>query len=411
MARGLSGRWVAKGRGPAALAGFVVAVVMAAVPVQAGRGVQDFVATLGDTEREQFTAYYQAEAAYESRLDTYWETVNERRSGRKAKRSHGEALTDEDYVRWQPPIYKGPVLEADLAKRWEAFQAKQEETREPPQPRPGLADFLAHAKANYDFVPERIPEREFKLLYAREAVALGISKDQVVRIYALETSGLGTAEMVAGVHPITKKGSPISTAIGYSQLLAANSIDELAKSGPKFVDRLKQLARAPGVSPERSQVLAGKIESLKRMYTAARSVPDAWESHIALARTPKGLGIHAINLDADIGPWLQVIKLRGLKETAARKGKPSLTGAEIELMNLSGPLTGLEMMTPLAKDMPTTNFFERQAYARNTIVRGKTAAELLLALDQRMEENIKNAGAVEFQAVFDEVAAGQQAQR
>ncbi len=62
------------------------------------------------------------------------------------------------------------------------------------------------------------------------------------------------------------------------------------------------------------------------------------------------------------------------------------------------------MMTPTARDVPTTNFFARGAYARNTIVRGKSAAELIAALDQRMDENVKNAGAVEFAEVFDAVA-------
>src|SRR5436853_302452 len=85
---------------------------------------------------------------------------------------------------------------------------------------------------------------DFKLdAYAREALALGLTKSQVVRIYALETSGLGTADMVAGIHPITKKGSPISTAIGYAQLLAANTINEIRKSGPGFIERLEQKAR------------------------------------------------------------------------------------------------------------------------------------------------------------------------
>jgi hypothetical protein len=36
-------------------------------------------------------------------------------------------------------------------------------------------------------------------------------------------------------------------------------------------------------------------------------------------------------------------------------------------------------------------------------VREKTAAELLKALDQRMEVNVKKPGAVEFGQVFDEL--------
>ncbi len=60
----------------------------------------------------------------------------------------------------------------------------------------------------------------------------------MVRVYALETSGLGTADMVSGIHPIKKTGTPISTAIGYAQLLVANTTDELVKHGPKFLARL-----------------------------------------------------------------------------------------------------------------------------------------------------------------------------
>jgi hypothetical protein len=74
-------------------------------------------------------------------------------------------------------------------------------------------------------------------------------------------------------------------------------------------------------------------------------------------------------------------------------------------MNLAGPATGLEMMTPAGRAAPTPNFFERSAYWRNTIVRGKTGAELLAALDERMDKNLKNEGAIVFAQVFDEVSA------
>jgi hypothetical protein len=137
------------------------------------------------------------------------------------------------------------------------------------------------------------------------------------------------------------------------------------------------------------------------MLVTARRVPNAWSAHVALARTPKGFGIHAINLDADIGPWLQVIKLKGLREIAEKAGRGNLSGAEIELMNLAGPATGLEMMEPVARNMPTTNFFSRKGYYRNTIVREKTAAQLLAALDERMEIHLKKPGSIEFARAFD----------
>ncbi|MBN8912669.1 MAG: hypothetical protein J0H65_11560 [Rhizobiales bacterium] len=117
------------------------------------------------------------------------------------------------------------------------------------------------------------------------------------------------------------------------------------------------------------------------------------------------MGIHAINLDGDIGPWLQVVKLYGLKEMADKAGMSNLSGAEIELMNLAGPGTGLEMMRPAARKAATTNFFARDAYYRNTIVRDKTSAELLVALDKRMDDNITNPGAIEFAEAFREVTS------
>lgn len=375
-------------------------------PAPAARGETEFAAALPAAQRKLFEDYLAAQALFDFKSDAYWREVSDKRAARRGKRGRGETLTAKDYVRTFPPRYDGPTLTAELARRWQAYQDKQREEKkvEPPKPMPGLADFLAQAKAQYGFVPELIPEREFKLRYAREARSLGLTKDQVVRVYALETSGLGTADMVAGIHPIKKTGSPISSAIGYAQLLAANSTDELVKHGPKFVERLRRMAADRDLDPARRQALADKAERLKAMLAAARSVPHKWDNHVAFARTPKGLGIHAINLDGDIGPWLQVVKLHGLKEMAEKDGIAALKGAEIELMNLAGPGTGLEMMRPAARDAPTPNFFARAAYGRNTIVRDKSSAELLAALDKRMDQNITNPGAIEFASVFDQIA-------
>jgi hypothetical protein len=395
----------------------VAVALVCAVPsiavstVRAESSVSEFSAQLPDTDRTAFMAYITAQSQHAQNSDTYWKNITDKRAHRRKKKSADQPLTADDYVLTLPPDYTGPKLSPELAKRWEAYTTKKEAAQPPPKPKPGLKDFVDNARTQFDFTPDRIPEREFKLRYAREALALGLTKEQVVRIYALETSGLGTAEMVAGIHPIKKTGKPISTAIGYAQLLAANSISEVVKSGPAFVDRLQRIANSSNVDFERAAQVTAKIESLKKMIAAAKTVPNEWNDHVNYARTGKGMGIHAINLDGDIGPWLQVIKLRGLKDTADRKGMTNLAGAEIELMNLAGPMTGIEMMRPVGRKVPTANFFERQAYARNTIVRGKTSEQLIQALDQRMVENIVNPGAVEFEAVFDEAQAERQAQR
>ena len=133
-------------------------------------------------------------------------------------------------------------------------------------------------------------------------------------------------------------------------------------------------------------------------------MPYEWNVHRRLAATAKGLGIHALNLDADVGPWLQVLKLKQLLEAAASAGHPKLTGAQLELMNLAGPRTGLEMLEPVGRTMPTANFFEEGGYYRNAVVRDKNGAELLAALEERMNANVKLPGSIEFAQVFDEVA-------
>ncbi len=393
--------WLSRG-----LALLLLAIALGATaPAARASPERDFASTLDATERRQFETYIAARRFHDLTSDEYWREVEEKRAQRRKKRKADVAFTSKDYVQSFPPEYTGVKLSAGLAKRWAAFQAKDEKAKPPSKPLPGIADFLAHAKAQFGFVPDRIDEREFKRRYAREALSVGLTKDQVVRVYALETSGLGTADMVAGIHPITKKGKPISTAIGYAQLLTANSTSELVKHGPDFIARLKRMAKGA-----QSEAQAARYEQkaaiLSRMLAVAKSIPNEWSRHQALGRTAKGYGIHAINVDGDIGPWLQVLKLEGLKTLAEKRGRPKLSGAEIELMNLAGPVTGLEMMEGAGRSAPTPNFFARSAYWRNTIVRGKTGAELLKALDERMDVNLKNEGAIVFSQVFDEIAAG-----
>jgi hypothetical protein len=310
----------------------------------------------------------------------------------------GQAYTAEDYIAEQPPKYRGPELPTDIAKI-----VTEVRPPEPERPLPNVADFLESAKAEFGFVPTPTTEHEFKRRYAKEALAVGLSKDQVVRIYALETGGQGTYDMQSGINPITKQGKPISSALGYAQLLHANSTSEFVKYGEMWAKRLLAMAAVPGTPPERATALRTKAATLRRMLRAARSVPNEWSSHVAFGGTAKGQAIHTLNLDADVGPWLQVLKLRGLKDDAEKAGRTQLAGAEIELMNLAGPRTGLEMLTPVGQTMPTSNFFSQAAYYRNTIVREKTAIELLRALEGRMEVNIKKPGAVEFAQIFDEV--------
>lgn len=414
----MSGQADSKVRGR--LLGAIGAVILAAAFAPAPAKAQDHIAEWIEKLRAQdqreaegskapasepkpdtpeLAAYKQAQAAFERQLAAYWSDVNDRRTERRRKRAAGIGFTADDYVAAFPPVYQGPPLTKEI----QAALEQEAKTREPPRPTPTVEDFLAAAQSVYGFVPERISEVEFKRRYAREAMVLGLSRDQVLRVYALETGGIGTADMQAGINPITKQGRAISTALGYAQLLHANSVNEIVKHGPAFVARLTAMTAGKGVTPQRVQQLKGKIAVLRKMIANARSVPNEWSAHVRYAGTPPGLGIHALNLDGDIGPWLQVHKLADIKKFAAEQGRPTLTGAELELMNLAGPATGLEMMTTLGASAPTPNFFSRMGYERNSVVRNRTGRELLLELDRRMDGHLTKPGAVEFARVYDEI--------
>lgn len=364
----------------------------------------DVAKLLNPRQRDAYLAYLRFRSVFDQRVAVYWARTEELRERRRQKHRARQAMALDDYVGVNPPVYQGPTLAPDIRKIVETVRARSPEP--PKTPLANVADFLSNAKTHYDFVPARIPEIEFKRRYAAEALALGLSKDQIVRVYALETGGQGTADMQSGVNPITRTGTPISSALGYAQLLNANSTSELVKHGDAFIQRLEQMAATPGTAPQRGTELLQKVRSVRAMLVQARSVPNEWGAHVRFASTGPGLGIHAINMDGDLGPWLQVTKLRGVLASAQADGRQTLTGGELELMNLAGPRTGLEMMTPIGRLAPTANFFSQGGYQRNPVVHNKTGAELLVTLDQRMDVHIKKPGAIEFAAVFDELLAG-----
>jgi hypothetical protein len=382
-----------------AVLALVIATWSWAATSAAHESVQAVLARLTPAQRAAYDAYHAARLEFERQTRAYWHRVEAKRDARRARRMLGQAYAAQDYVHTFPPKYQGPELPADVARM--LAEARGPAERAPPLP--NVADILAYAKERYGFVPTLTTEHDFKRRYAREALALGLTKDQVVRIYALETGGLGTYDMQSGISPGTRQGNPISSALGYAQLLHANSTSEFAKHGDSFIRRLLAMAAQRSTPPQQAHALRAKAAVLRRMLHVARSIPDEWSAHVRFGGSPAGLGIHALNLDADVGPWLQVLKLRGLKESAARAGVSHLSGAQIELMNLAGPRTGLEMMTRIGATMPTPNFFSEGGYNRNPIVRDKTAAELMQALEARMEANIKKAGSVEFAQVFDEL--------
>jgi hypothetical protein len=365
------------------------------------------LAKLTPKQRQILLTYEKAVAKHEKALDAYWARVAKKRAERRDKRKSGLTFSKDDYVDTHPPKYDGPPEPTEILKLLPEDQRKTGKKKVPPLP--VVADYLRHAKEHFDFVPHRIPEADFKRNYAHAALAAGLSKDQILRVYALETGGMGTADMQSGINPVTKKGRAVSSALGYAQLLDANSVDQISRHGREYAHRLEAMADAHGVSEQRREELLRKAAALRAMVKVARSVPASWDEHRKLSNTARGMGLHAMNLDGDVGPWLQVDKLADIVRYARERGVPELSGAELELLNLSGPGTGLEMLQPVSRDMPTANFYERGGYYRNPVVHDKTAAELLEALEQRMQVHLKKEGAREFAAIFDEIIVRRQA--
>jgi hypothetical protein len=152
--------------------------------------------------------------------------------------------------------------------------------------------------------------------------------------------------------------------------------------------------------------MAHKIAVVRRMIAFSRSVPHRWSEYERLAKhTRKGLGLHAVLLDVDIGPLLQVQNLANSVRFAHAKGyEGRLSAAELELMNLTGTGNGIDMvmMPPSMRDrVPTSNFFVRAGYRRNPIAyRTKVVSNLIAEIQNHIDRARDNPGARELAAAF-----------
>jgi hypothetical protein len=347
--------------------------------------------------RRLLKQYLEARAAFEQEAGAYWSAISEKRRGRNAKRRDHQTIVLDDYVLTQPPVYTGP--------RRPVNPAPEPEPERPPREHkaiPVAADLLQAAAEQFRFAPQRpSSEIEFKRAYARVASAAGLTREQAVRVYSFETGGTGNYDVQSGIEHGGKRA--ISTAMGYNQLLTTNTVELLAEQGPEFVKALMQ--KATSMSGAQRQAMDRKIAVLKQMVAVARSVPDEWSLHEKIADTPQGWAMHAMVLDIDVGPLLQTHKLLTSVIFARAKGyNRPLTAAELEMMNLTGDGTGLDMVTmpqAMREQVPTSNFFQRGGYERNPVaIRHNTVAKLLDVTDARMDSNSNLPGARDLAAAF-----------
>ena len=364
-----------------------LAALLAAAPVRAQDALAEYQIKLA--------AYREARQAYDEQAEVYWNAVIEKRRLRNAKRRDRLPIALNDYVLTQPPLYSGPPRPVDP-------NAPGLPPDEKP-PIPLIVDFLKAAAEQYGFGPQRpANELDFKRAYAKAAAAAGLTRDQIVGVYAFETGGNGTYDMQAGVSPT--RPHAISPAIGYNQLLSTNSVSLLAEDGSRLLAALRQKAKA--LTGDARFALERKIEALKRMIAFSRSVPDSWNEHDRLAKTTAGgMGIHAAILDIDIGPLLQVQKLLNSVRFARAKGYTApLSAAELELMNLTGDGNGIDMImmpSALRARVPTANFFQQSGYERNPVARRTgVVAGLIADIEGKMLRAAQAPGAKDLAAAF-----------
>jgi hypothetical protein len=370
------------------LAAAVLFTAAAAAPAQSGPDGATMAAY-----RAKLEAWEKAHGPYARTADAYWDQVAEKRKIRSAKRRAHEPITLSDYVLTQPPVYNGPPRPADPSAPPAPEQA----------PIPVVADFLKAASEQFGFVPD-LPhsDREFKQAYAMAASAAGLTREQVVGVYAFETGGSGSFDTQAGVTPA--RARPISPALGYNQLLSTNTVSLLAEFGNRYLAALHQ--KAVMLRGEKRNAFDRKIEALKRMIAYCRTVPPRWSEYDRLAKTTVGgWGVHAAVLDIDIGPLLQVQKLIDSVHFARAKGYAApLSPAELELMNLTGDGNGFDMVTmpaDLRQRVPTANFFQPNGYWRNPIARrAGVVANLIAEIEATMQREAQSPGARDLAAAF-----------
>jgi hypothetical protein len=343
-----------------------------------------------------FTLAWQS---FDSEASEYWSAIVEKRRARQTKRRSGQAMSLDDYVLTQPPVYVGPPRPINPA----------EPDKPPPVARdakyvPTIPEMLASAQKYFQFAPRRpTSELEFKRAYAKAVAAEGVAPDLAVRLYGFETGGIGTYDVQSGLLNARPGAKPLSAAVGYNQLLITYTMHLLADQGEDFVQALT--TKASGLAGADREAMSAKIAALKRMIAFSRTVAANWNAQEKLGETPQGWGVHATLLDIDVGPLLQARKLNGSIRFARTQGyRERLTAAELQMMNLMGDGSGLDIITmpqTMREQVPTSNFFQRRGYERNSVAsRNNTVSKLLAVTDARMDAAVQQPGARDLAASF-----------
>jgi len=333
----------------------------------AGRKKRDVAAT----PEEQ---YKQAKERFDTRLKDYWTNV-------------GKTRKADSFVTDFPPRYEGP------AKPKGTVEAKE------PKTLPRLNDMLDGSRNlnrlitgdpnQPDYAIRRVSEDQFKQSYAAEVLKTGTANGlppetvrNIVRsIYAFESGGAGTHELLSGMpQDLLKEDKPgettiadqrrafrpVSTAIGYTQMLQYNTVRQFDVNGGEISTRLRQMAQE---DPTRAQELNTKAQTVEQLQTLVRQElksfakanaegpQDKRKAYLDKDGNPTDLcredfaksdiklpgrditgrqlasSLHAFHMDGDVGPILQSAELKDLLKFAKENDFAGLLNQQKEAFN------------------------------------------------------------------------------
>ena len=196
-------------------------------------------------------ALEKAMADYKKKTEGMHRRAREARGGRRAvlgarrreaQGAHRQApraarpSTLTDYVLEQPPVYAGPPCPPDPSVQAGGSAGRQPEL-------PVVADFLRNAKEHFGFVPERRQTRSTTSApMSRSRPRPASPKSRWCASIASSPAATANTTCRPGSRFNKPNAKAISTALGYNQLLTANTTSLLAEKGERFVKALQARA-------------------------------------------------------------------------------------------------------------------------------------------------------------------------
>ena len=361
------------------------------------------------TYQEKLSAYRSAYSAFQVKSDRYWAEISRKKKIRSDRRKAGKTIKRKHFVLSHPPKYTGPKRPKN--PNAVASTGKKKKKR---STLPRANDLRAAMRDIYGVKLLKYKEKDYKLAFAREAKRHGVSAEQVIGVYALETGGLGPYDRVSGEIPrmnrkcrVTKYvGRPASTALGYFQLLSANTSATVHGNmrGPKaerISTRLRAMAKQNRGKRKRALKAKAKLveiinADMKKYIARYSGKKNNWAEFRALGRTKLGRAIHALNLDLDIGPMIQMTKLNTVRNHAIKIGLGNVESHRLELMNLVGYGRGGRMQIGEAYYVPTANFMKENELRANPVMNHKTVEEAVATLRRIIGKRKQECGSEEF---------------